>query len=91
MTPFQSLRATIDMLLARAREPVDERKLVPAPSRANTQRTRPARSRPGHLHAMPMRRRHTDWPPEHAPLLQRIWQTVKAWGRRHRAAVKEYR
>jgi hypothetical protein len=88
MTPFQPLSATMYMLLAKAREPVDERALVAAPSRTDTQRTRRELSRPGHLRTMPMRRRCTDWPSEHAPLLQRMWQAVKAWGTRRRAGTR---
>jgi hypothetical protein len=88
MTPFQSLMTTVYMLLAKAREPVDQRKLVTASSRVETQRARRELSRPSHLRAMPMRRRHTDWPSEHAPLLQRMWQAVRAWGTRHRTGAK---
>jgi hypothetical protein len=82
MTAFQSLMATIYMLLAKAREPLDERKLVQAPSRPDTQRMRRELARPSHLQVMPMRRRRTDWPSEHAPLVRRIWRSVKALGAR---------
>jgi hypothetical protein len=88
MTSFQSLVTTVYMLLARAREPVEERKLVAAPSRVQTQRARRELSRASHLQAVPMRRRRTDWPSEHAPLLQRMWQAVRTWGTRRRAGAK---
>ena len=31
MTPFQAIKATFDMLLARARQPSDARESIPAP------------------------------------------------------------
>lgn len=80
MTAFQSLMATVYMLLAKARAPIDDRKLVPAPSRPAAQRPRGELSRPSHLQVVPMRRRRTDWPSEHAPLARRIWQSVRAFG-----------
>jgi hypothetical protein len=88
VTPFQSLMATIYMLLAKARQPADERKLVVGPSRADMQRTRRELSKPGHPRTTPMRRRRTDWPSEHAPFFQRMWQAVRAWGTRGHAGTK---
>jgi hypothetical protein len=88
MTAFQSLMATIYMLLAKARAPIDSPQVVPAPSRTDAQRTRRELSKASHLRAMPMRRRRTDWPSEHAPLVQRIWQSVKALGPRDRTGTR---
>lgn len=44
MTPFQAIKATIDMLLARARQPSGARELIPAPLVARHQRARAERS-----------------------------------------------
>ena len=38
MTPFQAIKATFYMLLAKAREPIQERELAPAPAGAGRQR-----------------------------------------------------
>jgi hypothetical protein len=40
MTPFQALRATFDMLLARARQPIGACEPIPAPSMTRHQRAR---------------------------------------------------
>ena len=40
MTAFQAIRATIDMLLARARQPIGSCELIPAPSVARHQHAR---------------------------------------------------
>jgi hypothetical protein len=89
MTAFQSLMATVYMLLAKARAPIDDGKLVPAPSRPAAESPRRELSRPSHLQVVPMRRRRTDWPSERAPLARRIWQSVKAFGGQDRTGTKD--
>jgi hypothetical protein len=78
---------TIYMLLAKAREPIDDRKRVPAPLPPETQRTRQDLTKPGHLQLLAMRRRRTDSLSEHVPLVQRIWQSIKALATRDRAGA----
>jgi hypothetical protein len=74
MTPFQAIRATIYMLLAKARGPIPERELIRAPSRARHQRSRAERANGDHpLGPQPMRRKS-----DHPSSFQRIWQTIIA-------------
>jgi len=80
MTPFQAIRATTYMLLAKAREPIQERELVPAPSRARQQRSPAAQSGQGHLQMTQTRRRKSDFPVQHdESFIQRTWKAVVAW------------
>jgi hypothetical protein len=44
MTPFQAIKATFSMLLAKAREPIEKRELTPAPAGARHQ---PSGTHPG--------------------------------------------
>ena len=62
MTPFQAIKATFYMLLAKAREPIQERDLAPAPagvSHLPSGTTRPAES---HLTMTQTGRRKNDSP-----------------------------
>ena len=79
MTPFQSINATIYMLIAKAREPIQDPGLVPAVSRATRQRSGPERSVPADPPATQMRRRRSDSPFQHESLVHRTWKAVAAW------------
>jgi hypothetical protein len=76
MTPFQAIKATFYILLAKAREPIQERDLAPAPAGARHQRSRDTRPRKGRLKMTQTGRRRTDSPIQHQSFTQRIWTAV---------------
>jgi hypothetical protein len=79
MTPFQAIRATIYMLLAKAREPIGDRELIPAPSGVRHQRSRAERSAQIHVRPAQMGRRQSDSPFHRTSSLQGIWSAVIEW------------
>lgn len=79
MTPFQAIRATIYMLLARARAPIGARELIPAPLTARHQHSRAARSAGSPLPSAQMRRRRSDSPVHRTSSIQRIWRAITEW------------
>jgi hypothetical protein len=79
MTPFQAIKATIHMLLAKARGPIQERELAPVPSRARHQRSGATRSGRGHLQMTQTGGRESDSPVQHESFIQRVWKAVIAW------------
>jgi hypothetical protein len=79
MTPFQAIRATIDMLLAKARAPIGARALIPAPLDARHEHSRTERSAESPLRSAQMRRRRSDSPVHRTSSLQRIWRAITEW------------
>jgi hypothetical protein len=79
MTPFQAIRATIYMLLAKARAPIGTSELIPAPLVALHQHSRAERPAEHHLRSAPMGRRRSDSPVHRTSSLQRIWRAITAW------------
>jgi hypothetical protein len=53
MTPFQAIKATFYILLAKAREPIEERDPAPAPAGARHQPSRETRPGKGRLKRPP--------------------------------------
>jgi hypothetical protein len=74
MTPFQSINATIYMLIAKAREPNQDPALIPAVSRVAHQG-----SAPTDPPTMQLRRRSSDSPFHHESVFQRTWKVVAGW------------
>jgi hypothetical protein len=62
MTPFQAIRATIDMLLARARQPIGTRESTPASLIPRRQHARAERSTESPARSVRMGRRWSDSP-----------------------------
>jgi len=79
MTPFQAIKATFYMLLAKAREPIEERELAPASSGARHRPATTARSGESHLKMAQTGRRKTDSPFHHDSMIQRSWKALVAW------------
>ena len=79
MNPLQAIRATVYMLLARAREPIGEKDLIPAPSRGSRQRPDSGPSAREHPRRSPMTRRRTDLPSQHISALERLRNSVVGW------------
>ena len=79
MTPFQAIRATFYMLLAKAREPIEERELAPAPT--GTPHRPSGTTRPGkpQLKMAQTGRRKTDSPFQHDSILRRSWKAILVW------------
>jgi len=88
MTPFQAIKATFYMLLAKAREPIQERALVPAPTGAPHQPSGTTRQGNGHLKVTQTGRRKTDSPSQHRSITQRIWTAVVTWVTRPNTGTK---
>jgi hypothetical protein len=86
MTPFQAIKATAYMLLAKAREPIGDSELIPVPSGVGGQRAKA--ERPSHLLLAQKSRRRSDSPVQHASLPQRIWRALIAWFTSRRAGTK---
>jgi hypothetical protein len=78
MIPFPALTATFYFLRARAREPLEDRELAPAPVGAGQRTSTTARSSNSEL-KMALRRRKTDWPAQHDSIMQRRWEAFVAW------------
>ena len=82
MTPFQAIRASFFMLLAKAREPIEERELAPA--RAGMAHG-PSTTRPSSNSRLTMAqtgRRKTDSPDSpfhHESIMRRSWKAFVAW------------
>jgi hypothetical protein len=62
MTPFQAIRATIDMLLARARQPIGTRESTSAPLIARHQHSQAERSTESPARSAQRGRRWSDSP-----------------------------
>ena len=79
MTPFQAIKASFYMLLAKAREPIEERELTPAPAGARHQPSGTTRSGKGQLKMAQTGRRRTDSPFHQDSVIQRSWKALVAW------------
>ena len=79
MTPFQALAASFHMLLAKAREPIQERELAPAPTGAAHRPLSTGRSNSRPLKMAQTGRRKTDSLVRHDSVIQRWWKTIVAW------------
>jgi len=79
MTPFQAIKATFFMLLAKAREPLEERELAPASSGAPHRPATAARAGESHLKMAQTGRRKTDAPFQHDSTIRRRWKALVAW------------
>jgi hypothetical protein len=79
MTPFQAIRVSFSMWLARAREPIQERELAPVATSARHQPSGSTRPGNGHLKMAQTGRRKTDSPFRHESFIQRIWKAIVAW------------
>jgi hypothetical protein len=88
MTPFQAIKATFYMLLAKAREPIQERELAPAPMGSRRQPSGATRPVKGHLKMTQTGRRKTDSPFQHQSFTQRIWTAVAKWATRPNTGAK---
>ena len=88
MTPFQAIKATFYMLLAKAREPIEERALAPAATGARRQPSGATRPGKGHLKMTQTGRRKTDSPFQHQSFTRRIWTAVVRWATRPNSGAK---
>ncbi len=79
MTPFQAIRASCYMLLAKAREPIQERELAPASTGATHRSSTTPRSSNNQLKEARTGRRRTDSPFQHDSILERSWKAIVAW------------
>ena len=79
MTPFQAIKATFYMLLAKAREPIQDNALIPAPTGAPHRGSGAAHAGQRRLEMTQSRRRKADWPSQRPSFLERTWKTVVAW------------
>jgi hypothetical protein len=79
MTPFQAIKATFYMLLAKAREPIEERELTPAPAGARHPSSGTTRPGKGQLKLAQTGRRKTDSPFQQDSVLQRSWKALIVW------------
>lgn len=79
MTPFQAIKATLYMLLAKAREPIQERELAPLSTGPRRHPAGTTHSRKGQLKMAQTGRRKTDSPFQHDSILQRSWKALVAW------------
>ena len=79
MTPFQAIKATFYMLLAKAREPIEERELAPVPSGARHQPSATTRPGDGQLRMTQTGRRKTDSPFQQDSVIARSWKALVAW------------
>ena len=79
MTPFQAIKATFYMLLAKAREPIQERELAAAPTGRGNHPSGATHPRKGHLKMAQTGRRKTDSPFQHDSIIQRSWKAIVAW------------
>ena len=79
MTPFQAIKATLYMLLAKAREPIQNDELIPVPTGAPQVGTGPEHARRRPLELTQPRRRKTDWPSQHPSFVERGWRAIVAW------------
>ena len=84
MTPFHAIKATVDMLLARARQPIDTRELIPAPVIARRQHSRAEPSTESHARPVRRGRRWSDSPVHRPSSLRQFWKAITEWAaRRH--------
>ena len=89
MNPFQAIKASFYMLLAEAREPIQEPELAPASAGATRQssttpqssNTQPTTARTG--------RRRTDSPFHHDSIIRRSWIAIVAWIAQPRTGRKQ--
>lgn len=79
MTPFQAIKATFYMLLAKAREPIQQRELAPVPTSTRHHRSGTTRPDKGQLKMAQTGRRKTDSPFQHDSIIQRSWKAMVAW------------
>jgi hypothetical protein len=79
MIPFQAIRATLFMLLARAREPIGAPELVPAPSTERHRHSKAERSADSHVRLGQMGRRRSDSPIHHTSSLHRLRGALTEW------------
>jgi hypothetical protein len=79
MTPFQAIKATFYMLLAKAREPIEDRELTPAPAGARHQPSGTTRPGNGQVKMAQTGRRKTDSPFQHDSVIERTWKALIAW------------
>ncbi len=79
MTPFQAIRATIYMLLARAREPIGDGESIPTPAGADQQRSKAKPAERGHLRQAQMGRRRSDSPFHRLSSFQLFCGAVTEW------------
>jgi hypothetical protein len=76
MTAFQAIKATFYMLLAKAREPIEQRELAPVSTGARHRPLGTAGPGKGQLKMTQMRRRKTDSPFQHESSMQRLWKAI---------------
>jgi hypothetical protein len=88
MTPFQAIKATFYMLLAKAREPIEERELAPASSGALHPPSGTVRSGHRPLKMTQTGRRKTDSLVRHQSFGERIWKAVVKWATRPNTGAK---
>ena len=79
MTPFQAIKASFYMLLAKAREPIQERELAPASAGATHRSSATPRSSNSQLTMARTGRRKTDSPSQPDSIIQRSWKAIVAW------------
>ena len=79
MTPFQAIKATLYMLLAKAREPIQERELAPAPAGPRHRPSGTTRPAKGHLKMTQTGRRRTDSPFQRQSFSQRVRTALVKW------------
>lgn len=79
MTPFQAIKASFYMLLAKAREPIQERELAPASADATHRSSTAPRSSNSQVTMARTGRRKTDSPFQHDSIIRRIWKAIVAW------------
>jgi hypothetical protein len=80
MTPFQAIKASFYMLLAKAREPIQERELARAPAGAAHRPSTTPQSSNSQLTTARTGRRKTDSPSfQHDSIIPRSWKALVAW------------
>jgi hypothetical protein len=79
MTPFQAIKATFYMLLAKAREPIQDRELAPVSTGPRHHRSGPTRPDNDQAETTQTLRRRTDLPLQHDSIIERSWKAMVAW------------
>jgi hypothetical protein len=79
MIAYQAVKATLYMLLAKAREPIGASELVPATSPRRPQQSTGRPSAGAHVRLGQMGRRQTDSPLHRASPPRRLWDVLSAW------------
>ena len=88
MTPFQAIKASFYMLLAKAREPIQERELAPASAGAAHRPSTTPQSSNSQLTTARTGRRKTDSPFQHGSVIRQSWKAIVAWIARPHAGRK---